>query len=101
MINERKVLEKMITLPEQFQKRMSEMLGTTYQEFLESYNSPRQYGLRVNTLKITPQEFQQIAPFPITPVPWISNGYFYTGRFVLLRILIMRLVCIIFRNRLP
>lgn len=78
MINERKVLEKMITLPEQFQKRMSEMLGTTYQEFLESYNSPRQYGLRVNTLKITPQEFQQIAPFPITPVPWISNGYFYT-----------------------
>ena len=51
VINERKVLEKMITLPEQFQKRMSEMLGTTYQEFLESYNSPRQYGLRVNTLK--------------------------------------------------
>ncbi|MCH1984425.1 RsmB/NOP family class I SAM-dependent RNA methyltransferase [Ruminococcus sp. OA3] len=53
------------------------MLGGEYQEFIKSYDEPRQFGLRVNTLKISPREFEAIAPFSITPVPWVPNGYFY------------------------
>lgn len=64
-------------LPQGFSTRMQQMLGAEYQEFLKSYDEPRQFGLRVNTLKISPQEFEAIAPFPITPVPWVPNGYFY------------------------
>ncbi len=66
-------------LPQGFKRRMEQMLGDEYQAFVESYDKPRQYGLRVNTLKISPQEFEAIAPFPVTPVPWVSNGYFYRG----------------------
>lgn len=68
----------MITLPDQFLSRMHQMLGDEYDEFLESYNYPRQYGLRVNTLKLIPQEFAQLNPFPLSPIPWVDNGFYYT-----------------------
>ena len=46
----------MIKLPEEFLETMKEMLGDEYQAFLDSYEEPRKYGLRVNTLKISPEE---------------------------------------------
>ncbi|MGI6070508.1 MAG: RsmB/NOP family class I SAM-dependent RNA methyltransferase [Blautia sp.] len=68
-----------MNLPSEFLARMEEMLGDEYTDFLDSYDAPRHYGLRINTLKITEEEFQKIAPFPITPVPWAPGGYFYPG----------------------
>lgn len=65
-------------LPVPFLERMKEMLGSEYDAFLESYRSPRTYGLRVNTSKISCEEFEQIVPFPVSPIPWTVNGYFYT-----------------------
>lgn len=65
-------------LPLPFLERMKEMLGSEYDAFLESYHSPRTYGLRVNTCKISCEEFEQIVPFPVSPIPWTTNGYFYT-----------------------
>ena len=35
-------------LPEKFLERMREMLGEEYEEFLETYREPREFGLRVN-----------------------------------------------------
>lgn len=64
-------------LPEKFLERMHQMLGEEFASFLQSYESQRQYGLRVNTLKITCEAFQEICPFPISPIPWIPNGYAY------------------------
>lgn len=69
----------MIDLPEEFRERMRQMLGESYVTFLESYDRPRQYGLRVNTLKVSPQGFEKISPFALTPVPWTKNGYYYNG----------------------
>lgn len=63
-------------LPEAFQSRMESMLGAEYPEFLASYENPRRQGLRVNTLKISPDEFLRIAPFPLEPVPWAENGFY-------------------------
>ena len=64
-------------LPEEFKKRMENMLGAEYPAFLKSYDMPRKYGLRINRLKITPEEFEQISPFSLRRIPWTENGYFY------------------------
>ena len=60
-----------------FLNRMKEMLGNEYDDFLGSFQAPRTYGLRVNTSKISCEEFEKIVPFPVRRIPWISNGYFY------------------------
>ena len=62
-----------------FLERMQKMLGDEYEDFIKSYEAPRTYGLRVNTAKISCEEFEKIVPFPVTPIPWIPNGYFYPG----------------------
>ncbi len=67
----------MQNLPPLFLKRMQELLGEEYPAFLQSYDSPRRYGLRVNTLKISVEEFLRIAPFHLRPVPWTNNGFYY------------------------
>lgn len=64
-------------LPEAFLSRMKEMLGNEYEAFLESYTRPRTFGLRLNTAKISAAEFEKIVPFPVTPIPWVKNAYFY------------------------
>ena len=64
-------------LPEEFLDRMKTMLGDDFQAFLNSYQQPRTFGLRVNTAKISCEEFEKIVPFPISPIPWIPDGYFY------------------------
>ena len=65
--------DKIQTLPLPFLERMKEMLGDDYDAFLESYENPRTYGLRVNTAKLSCQDFQELSPFPIRPIPWISS----------------------------
>ena len=64
-------------LPKEFLERMEKMLGAEYEAFLKSYEEPRKFGLRVNTAKISVEKFQELAPFHLTPIPWIPNGYFY------------------------
>lgn len=67
-------------LPVQFLENMKELLSPEeYQAYLDSYQEERVYGLRVNTNKITPEEFETICPFPIKRIPWIPNGYYYEG----------------------
>ena len=60
-----------------FLTRMKEMLGNEYPSFLSSFNAPRTYGLRINTSKITCEDFENLSPFPIRQIPWVKNGYFY------------------------
>ncbi len=64
-------------LPQEFLERMEHMLGEEYPAFLQSYEEPRKFGLRVNTMKISVEEFQRLAPFHLTPIPWIPNGFDY------------------------
>lgn len=60
-----------------FLTRMKEMLGNEYPSFLSSFSAPRTYGLRINTSKITCEDFENLSPFPTRQIPWIKNGYFY------------------------
>lgn len=69
--------KKTTALPAAFLDRMKGMLGADYDAFIKSYENPRTYGLRVNTAKISCEEFEQLCPFPIVKIPWVENGYFY------------------------
>ena len=69
--------DKLSALPQAFLHRMKDMLGDDFEPFLAAYEQPRTYGLRVNTAKISCEEFEQIVPFEVKKIPWVSNGYFY------------------------
>ncbi len=56
---------------------MKNMLGDEYEAFLAGYDLPRQYGLRVNTMRLSPEEFMDRSPFPVEPLPWVSTGFSY------------------------
>lgn len=64
-------------LPADFLTRMEAMLGSDYPAFLASYEKPRRNGLRVNPLKISPDDLQRIVPFSLEKIPWTENGFFY------------------------
>ena len=64
-------------LPKKFLSRMETMLDNEFPAFLQSYDFPRKFGLRVNTNKISVQKFLEISPFRLEPIPWIDNGFFY------------------------
>lgn len=71
-----------MNLPRAFEEKMKGLLKEEFQEYIDCYEEPRYYGLRVNTGKITVPEFQKICPFEIRPVPWIPNGFYYDGETV-------------------
>lgn len=58
---------------------MEKILGPELPEYLESYEKPKFTGLRVNTSKISVEEFERLNPFKsLRKVPWVLNGYYYT-----------------------
>ena len=63
-------------LPEAFLDRMKDMLGDDYQAFLQAYDQPRTYGLRVNTAKISCEEFEKIVPFEVKKSPGFQTDIF-------------------------
>lgn len=64
-------------LPQEFLTRMKNMLGGEYEDFLSTYDEPRRFGLRVNTLKISVDEFVKLVPFHLKKIPWTDNGFYY------------------------
>ncbi|MDF2907291.1 MAG: hypothetical protein K0R34_2612 [Herbinix sp.] len=66
-----------MNLPKLFEDRMRKLLGKEYDDYLECYDKPHFGGIRVNTLKSTPEEFERICPFAIKRIPWVKNGYYY------------------------
>lgn len=64
-------------LPEKYLESMKELLKDEFDSYLESFDEPRLYGLRVNTAKISVEDFLKISPFELTQIPWISNGFYY------------------------
>lgn len=55
---------------------MKSLLGEEYSDYEACLKRPKQNGIRVNTSKISVEEFQKIAPFETEPVPWTKNGFF-------------------------
>ena len=68
-----------MVLPDDYKRNMRVLLGEEYEEYERALEGERLFGLRVNTLKISCEEFERIAPFEIRKIPYIKNGYFYDG----------------------
>ncbi|MDO4298906.1 MAG: RsmB/NOP family class I SAM-dependent RNA methyltransferase [Lachnospiraceae bacterium] len=66
-----------VKLPKEFEIRMKALLGDEYEAFLRTYEKPGRKGLRVNTLKISAEELERIAPFKMDRLSWIPLGYQY------------------------
>ena len=67
----------MIQLPEKYQKEMQELLQEDYPLYLKSFEKSVTRSLRVNTLKISVEDFLKRVPFHLTPVKWSSDGFYY------------------------
>ena len=68
-----------MNLPIAFEEKMKHLLQDEYESYLQCYDEPRHYGLRVNTNKISVEEFLKISPWKLEPIPWIENGFYYDG----------------------
>lgn len=64
-------------LPETYISSMKALLGEEFEEYKRSLDEPRAYGLRVNTGKISTEEFLRKTPFSLKPIPWVDNGFYY------------------------
>ncbi len=65
-------------LPIIFENKMKALLKEEYDAYIASYDLPKYQGLRINTLKISLEEWEKINPFKdIKPVPWCRDGFYY------------------------
>ena len=67
----------MINLPDTYKENMKNLLQDEYDEYIDSFNNDRVYGLRINTNKISVKDFLKINPFSLTPIPWTDDGFYF------------------------
>lgn len=68
-----------IQLPENYIQQMKELLKDDFEAYMQSFEQECYYGLRINTNKISVEDFLKISPFPLEPIPWTDNGFYYQG----------------------
>ncbi len=64
-------------LPVEFEMRMRRLLGDDYEKFADTFDAPPVRALRVNTLKMQVEDFLSVCDFPIKPVPFCSEGFYF------------------------
>ena len=60
----------------EFLSRMQALLGDEYPAFLRYYEGENFRGLRLNTLKCTPDKLKNALPFELEPTPFCPQGYY-------------------------
>ena len=65
-----------VPLPPAFTAQAERLLGPGATVFLDALAQPPLSGLRVNTLKLTPEELQRLSPWRLEAVPWCEAGFF-------------------------
>ena len=63
-------------LPAAYLEEMKSLLGDDYKLYEASLMQISKRAIRINTTKISVDEFRRIAPWELTPIPWIDNGFF-------------------------
>ena len=63
-------------LPFEFTKRIKSILGEEFDSFVNSLEQPPKKAFRVNTDKISLEEFEKINIFGSKKVPYVENGYY-------------------------
>lgn len=67
----------MKTLPNEFTQRMKNLLGNEYEDYEKALAEAPVRAFRVNTDKITLEEFEKINPFHTEKIPYAENGYYF------------------------
>lgn len=62
-------------LPERFVARMRTLLDAEAEALLDALARRADVGLRVNTLKLAPQDFAALSGWPLAPLPWAPQGF--------------------------
>ncbi|MBQ5708406.1 MAG: RsmB/NOP family class I SAM-dependent RNA methyltransferase [Anaerotignum sp.] len=68
-----------MNLPLEYMEKMKALLGEEYDDYIASFEEGRFYGLRANTLKISPDALQGKGVFTLNNVPWCEPGFYYEG----------------------
>lgn len=63
--------------PAKFIENMKTILGEEFYQYEKSFEEGRFYGLRVNTLKISPEDFKAKNLFDLETVKWCKEGFYY------------------------
>lgn len=63
-------------LPIEYANRMKQLLGDEFDEYIESFMQPAVRGFRVNTDKISLEEFEKNNVFSKTKIPYVENGFY-------------------------
>lgn len=69
----------MVELLENYKKDMKEYLKDEYDAYLASFEQDSFAGLRVNTNKISVENFLRIFPYKLDPIPWTTDGFYYNS----------------------
>lgn len=64
-------------LPDSYLNKMKTLLKDEYDDYLAYFNHKPYKGLRVNTNKININDFLNIFPFELKPIPWTNDGFYY------------------------
>jgi NOL1/NOP2/sun family putative RNA methylase len=76
------VNSNIVPIPTLFLERMKNFLGEEFPAFAESLNAVPKSGLRVNMLKLTPEQFKSISPFALgEKVPWCPAAFTLDGEY--------------------
>ncbi|MBQ1507084.1 MAG: RsmB/NOP family class I SAM-dependent RNA methyltransferase, partial [Ruminococcus sp.] len=59
---------------DEFLLRMKSLLGDEFENFLDNYDRPVQKGIRVNTLKCSPEKLEKLLKIELTPTPFCAEG---------------------------
>ena len=64
-------------LPSEFQEKMIRLLGEAeFSRFREVMDLPMEHGLRVNSLKISAEEFKNLSLWELSMIPWCKTGFY-------------------------
>lgn len=64
-------------LPVEFENRMKALLGDEFEDFKKSFDEPPVRAFRVNTDKISLEDFEKINPFGGEKIPYVTNGFYF------------------------
>ena len=66
----------MVNLPEKYCENMKELLQEEYTDYIDSLSEKTYQAIRINTKKISLQQWEKINPFRTSPIPWVENGFY-------------------------
>ncbi len=66
----------MKNLPPEFAERMKKLLGNEYEDYVKAVNENSVKGFRVNSQKISLEDFEKINIFGKEKIPYVENGFY-------------------------